>query len=75
MKYEDKEFDVDLVDDGTLDTVISINGREFRFDCEYAAEYRDEETGELGEESLEVLASEALDDMEEEDFQQLLEEN
>ena len=41
-----------LVDDGTMDTVIRNNrtGQEFRFDSEFAADYRNVYTGELNEE-------------------------
>lgn len=40
-------FEFDLVDDGTMDTVVEVwkNDRligTFRYDCEFAAEYRDE---------------------------------
>lgn len=39
--------DCTLVDDGTMDTVISVCGELQRFDCDTAADYRDDETGEL----------------------------
>ena len=34
--------DCELVDDGTMDTVISVDGQEHRFSQDYAAEYRDD---------------------------------
>lgn len=37
---------VQLIDDGTLDTVLEIDGEELRYDHETGAEYRDED-GEL----------------------------
>ena len=36
VRYDNKEYDVTLLDDGTLDTVLSVNSREYRFDSEYA---------------------------------------
>lgn len=68
----ENEFEVSLVDDGTMDTVIDINGREFRFDSEFASYWRDEETGELSDEGLEELALDALSTMEPEEYQELL---
>jgi len=34
--------DCTLVDDGTMDTVISVRGVEYRYSTEFAAEYRDD---------------------------------
>jgi hypothetical protein len=51
MHYEDGHYCVDLVDDGTLDTVVVVTDKETgvseeqRFDCETAADYRDPDTG------------------------------
>ena len=39
--------DVELIDDGTLDTVIRIDDYDYRFSLEQVSAYRDEETGEL----------------------------
>jgi hypothetical protein len=74
MKVNDgeHEFDVELVDDGTLDTVISINGREFRFDQEFTGMWRDREEGTLSDESLKELALDALANMEPEDYDELV---
>lgn len=33
---------IGLVDDGTLDTVVSVNGTELRYSQEFAADFRDE---------------------------------
>ncbi|MHA2099649.1 MAG: hypothetical protein ACW99A_13315 [Candidatus Kariarchaeaceae archaeon] len=52
-----------LVDDGTLDTVISIDGVEHRFDMEYAAQYRDE-NGAMTTEGFEDLCREVIDNEE-----------
>ncbi|MHA1883075.1 MAG: hypothetical protein ACTSUO_08525 [Candidatus Thorarchaeota archaeon] len=74
MKVTDDEgntFDVYLVDDGTLDTVIEINGREFRFSPEFASLWRDEE-GELSEEGLRELALDALSNLEDEEYNALV---
>lgn len=32
--YENKVFNLNVVDDGTLDTVIMVNGNEYRFDSD-----------------------------------------
>lgn len=66
MIFKDDEygnFDICLVDDGTLDTVISISHplteeEEIRFGSEYAAHYRDE-TGAVTEAGFLELAEEA----------------
>lgn len=66
------EFDVDLEDDGTLDTVISVwhksHGRqEIRYSTEYGAMFRsddgamyDEEFSELAQESVESYIEQYL---------------
>jgi len=68
---EGNEFDVYLVDDGSMDTVISISGMEFRFSSDFASMWRDEE-GVLSEEGLRELALDALANMEEEDYNELI---
>lgn len=77
MIIKDKEygeFDAYLVDDGTLDTVISVCltdlihncvGRddvthEIRFDHDYVANFRDN-TGAMTDEGFEILAKEAIE--------------
>ena len=54
-----EKYKIELIDDGTLDTVISINDKEFRFSSEYAEAYRNEE-GYMTEEGLRELAEEAI---------------
>ena len=53
-----------LVDDGTLDTVISVNGIEFHYDTEFASQFRDE-TGAMTEIGFKNLCEIAIDDYEE----------
>ena len=53
--------EVNLVDDGTLDTVISIDGVEHRFSQERGAECRDE-SGVMTDKGLRSLATEILYD-------------
>ena len=48
-----------LGDDGTLDTIIVVNGREFRFDTEYASHYR-MKSGEMTTKGLKELALECI---------------
>lgn len=52
-------YEIFLVDDGSLDTVIEINGRDFRFDSEYASIYRDK-NGVMTEKGLKELAEETI---------------
>ena len=60
IDYGNKErYEIELIDDGTLDTVISINKKEFRFSSEYAEIYRDKE-GYMTEEGLRELAEETI---------------
>jgi len=68
---ENNSFDVDLVDDGTIDTVIEINGQEFRFSPEFAKYWRYPE-GELTEEGLEELTLDALSNLEEDEYNELV---
>lgn len=49
-----------LEDDGTLDTVINVNNKSYRFDCEYASQYRTKE-GIMTKKGLITLAKNALD--------------
>lgn len=37
IDIEGRRFNCALTDDGSLDTVFTINGREYRFDSEYVA--------------------------------------
>lgn len=56
------EYDVELIDDGTLDTVIEVStSREIRFSQEHAAKYRDKETGTLTEQGWAALGEEAIE--------------
>lgn len=59
------DFIVLLVDDGTLDTVISVSHlliavREYRYDCEYAAQHRDN-NGTMTNDGFVELAEESVD--------------
>ena len=61
MRIYDKSkmFDCFLIDDGTLDTVISVNGTDHRFDCEYASVHRDAD-GSMKEEGFTALCREII---------------
>lgn len=64
IKLSDEKFhEVRLCDDGTLDTVVSVDGQETRFNQEYTAEMRNPKTGELPLKSLIELAEEVLEDV------------
>ena len=60
INYAGKRHNVYLCDDGTMDTVIEVDGKEHRFDCEYASEFRKKD-GKMTERGLRALAIEALD--------------
>ena len=68
MIIKDKElgeFTVLLEDDGTMDTVISVEHRltektEYRYDTEYAAMFRDE-NGAMTDDGFKELAEESVD--------------
>lgn len=55
-----QEYDCQLLDDGTMDTVVSCNGKEYRF-----GEVEREEDGSLSEEMLNSLFEEAIEMYEE----------
>lgn len=55
-----KDYECGLVDDGTMDTVISIDGQEYRFSADYAAPHRDA-MGSMTTDGFYVLAYEAID--------------
>tara|TARA_Y100000031_G_scaffold98392_1_gene107748 strand:+ start:147 stop:380 length:234 start_codon:yes stop_codon:yes gene_type:complete len=68
---EDKRFNIpectyecSLVDDGTLDTVIEIDGTEHRFDGEFANQYRDK-NGTMTEKGFIELCKECIEECDE----------
>lgn len=69
--YDGKEYTVCLVDDGTLDTVFTVNGKTYRFDSEYM---RDEITGAVSEEAITKCVETYLEDMANEAREELIEE-
>jgi len=52
-----------LTDDGTLDTVITIDGESYRFSQEFAAEFRDE-NGVMTEKGFIELCKIQIEDIE-----------
>jgi hypothetical protein len=71
VQMGDDRFEVEHIDDGTPDTVIAINGQEYRFDQDFASMWRDEATGELSKDGLTELALDALSNMEEEEYDEV----
>ena len=57
------QHEVYLVDDGTMDTVISVDGEQHRFDGEYASQFRNKQTGAMTAKGLRALAMEVIDGM------------
>jgi hypothetical protein len=60
MKY--KGYEIYLADDGTLDTVINIDGIDIHFDCEYASQYRTLD-GKMKIKGLKLLVDEIIKEM------------
>jgi len=74
MKVKDNkgnEFRVEVVDEGTADVVVAINGREFRFEPEFAAIYG-QEKGRITDEALQTLALETLSHLNEFDYAEIV---
>ena len=65
LNYAGEEFEVHLLDDGTLDTVIEINDIEHRFSTEFAARWRDSD-GVMSEEGIREMALLVIEDYDEE---------
>ena len=63
FEIPEMEYECNLLDDGSMDTVIEIDGIEHRFDSEYASSYRDE-MGVMTESGLKELCIIAIDDNE-----------
>lgn len=61
IKHGDHQHEVWLGDDGTLDTVIDVDGIEVRFSGEYASTYRRKD-GSMTARGLRELAMEACND-------------
>ena len=61
VTIEKTQFECYLIDDGTLDTVIEIDGTEHRFDGEFANQYRDK-NGTMMEEGFIELVKSAIED-------------
>ena len=58
IKEDGKVYNICLIDDGTLDTVVSVNGEHYRFDSCHA--YRSND-GSMKQEGFDLLANDALD--------------
>jgi hypothetical protein len=55
------KYDVQLGDDGTLDTLVYVNGKPIRFDMEFASMFRNKKTGAITERGWRQLKKEAID--------------
>ena len=60
IRYNGKLHEVYLCDDGTMDTVIKVDGEVHRFDSEYASHVYRRRNGELTKRGLRGLALEVL---------------
>ena len=61
---ETENYNVSLSDDGTLDTVIIVNGQELRYDQEFASQFRNKKTGDFTKKGWEELKKIAIEDYE-----------
>ncbi len=69
--WQNREFNVQLVDESTGDeTVLSINGKPFRFSETFASQFR-EDDGSMTEDKVKELALDALSALNKEDFDRL----
>lgn len=67
LKLNDgRKHSVFLMDDGTLDTVIKVDGKAFRYDADFASHYR-KSNGEMTREGLRALANDAISGMDDND--------
>ena len=64
IRHSGREHEVYLGDNGTLDTLITVDGIEHTFDGEYASQYRDSD-GAMTEDGLRTLAIECIEECEE----------
>lgn len=53
---------VRLIDDGSLDTVVSVNGKEIRYDQEFASQFRNKRTGGITLKGWKELEKQAKED-------------
>jgi hypothetical protein len=63
-----KKYDVSLGDDGSLDTIIYVNGKEIRYDTEFASQFRNHKTGAITEKGWKELKKQAISDFESTDY-------
>lgn len=61
LNHDGKTFEVYLLDDGTLDTVIEVDGIEHRYSTEFASQWRDE-VGAMSETGIRELALLAIEE-------------
>ena len=64
VTIEKTQFECYLIDDGTLDTVIEVDGIEHRFDGEFANQYRDK-NGTMTKKGFIELCKECIEEYEE----------
>ena len=61
ITIENKKHECSLLDDGSLDTVIEIDGIEHRYNGEFVFHYRNDD-GSLKDEGFKELCKMAIDD-------------
>jgi hypothetical protein len=64
FKIPETTYECNLMDDGSLDTIIEVDGIEHRFDGEYTSFYRDK-NGAMTEKGFIELCKECIEEYEE----------
>ena len=60
LDYDDRNYEIELADDGSLDTLISVDSILYRIDQFHAADYRDKD-GFMSEDNLRLMVMGLID--------------
>ena len=66
---KENQYDVKLIDDGSLDTVVEVNGKQIRYDTEFGSQFRNKKTGGITKKGWEELKEQAIKDFEGQDIE------
>lgn len=72
IRVDGHTYDVFLVDDGTMNTVVRVEHREYRYDAEYAAQFR-KKNGDFSLRGFRELAKDAIEAFIQEDVENEME--
>lgn len=71
VTFDRREFNVQIVDEGSPGTAIAINGKQFNFSPDFVKLFADD-SGSIAEDKLEELALSALSEMDKSEFDDLV---